>query len=300
MSHTMVVAPIMGALIKSEDILGKNRQWHAMNSAQKEFLKKFFAKRKELAKFSEKELRSWVSWVAAELNAILAKEGFNIKLNDFAPDEFGVVSILDVLVEWLQEGSKTVLNIDNTSYPAVKMDLRAMVDGKQETLFEVYTTSMHKNPVAMLFTKSGDKLYITTAGISPIKDFALVSLIDEIRHSLGPSRIRYDWLEFPMVNLDQEVNIGWLKGMQTSDDNGQEWAISQAVQQTKFKMNQFGARVKSAVAISIVAVSIRREVGLIITPPFLLWIEKKDASIPVLYAYIDKEHCKDPGDLSSM
>lgn len=300
MSHTVVVAPIMGALIKSENVLGKDRQWHAVNASQKEFLSKFFVKRKELAKFSEKELRSWVSWVAAELNEILAKEGFNIRLEDFEPDEFGVVSILDVLVEWMQEGSKDALSFGGINYPVVRMESHATIDHERKPLFEAYIAKTHKYPVAVLLTKSGDLLYMTTAGPNSLKDFTLAPYIDKIRNSLSPSGMRYDWLKFPMIDLDQEADISWLKGMQTFDTDGKKWEISKAFQQTKFKMNQFGARVKSAVAIVVKAVSIIQEVGLVIAPPFLLWIEKKDASIPVIYAYIDKENCKDPGDLSSI
>ena len=109
MSSTMVVQPIVAALVKSEDILGKNRTWDAVNDVQQKFLKDFFSRRKELSGFPEKELKCWASWVAAELNAILKKERFDIKLEDFAEDEFGVVSILDVLAEWLKEGMKTKL-----------------------------------------------------------------------------------------------------------------------------------------------------------------------------------------------
>ena len=76
-------------------------------------------------------------------------------------------------------------------------------------------------------------------------------------------------------------------------------SISQALQQTKFKMNQFGARVKSAVAIAV-SRAMSREVGLDIDQPFYLWIERDGVTVPVMYAYLDQEDWKDPGNLSEM
>lgn len=296
MSKTMVVSPIVAALVKTEDILGKDRKWNVVNDVQAHFLEQFFSKREELRGFSEKELRSWASWVAAELNEILEKEGFDIRLQDFAPNEFGVVSILDVLVEWLVEGEKTRLYIDDANYPAVKMEPEAEVEGGFKTIFEVYTSSQHPYPVAMLHTKSGDRLYMTIAD-RPYQDFKLISRIDEIRNDLQRDQY-YDWLMFPMVDLNHEVDISWLKNMQTTvEGSGEEAIISDALQQTKFKMNELGARVKSAVAIKVTITSVRREMGLIIDKPFFLWIEREGMLIPVMYAHIDEGDWKNPGNL---
>ncbi len=98
----MVIAPIIAALVKSEDMIGKNPSWQGINADQKYFLERLFVTRSELARYSATELRSWASRVAAELNKILQEEGFDIQLDEFGgPNEFGVVSILNVLVEWL-------------------------------------------------------------------------------------------------------------------------------------------------------------------------------------------------------
>lgn len=301
MSKTMTVAPIMGALLKSEEILGKGRVWHGINPSQYIFLEQFFTQRAALAKFSDKELLSWVSWIAEELNKILKDEGFDIQIGDFAYDEFGVVSILDVLVEWLAPGQVDFILSGSAKYPAVKMEPRAYVDGKPEILFEALNSYLHPHSVAVVKTQSDDKVYMTVAE-KPAADFDLTNKIDEIRDSLheGPD---YDWLKFPMVDLNHQIDIGWLKGMWTTTTRkniGQKAIISQALQQTKFKMNQFGARVKSAVAIGVRTVSIRIEQGFIINKPFFLWIEREGATIPVMYAYIDREDWKNPGNLSNI
>lgn len=295
MSETMVLGPIIAALVKSEDILGKNRKWNPGNAIQGKFLDEFFSKRNELAGFSKEELRSWASRIAAELNKILAEEGFNIRLQDFLPEEFGVVSILDVLVEWLKEGEKSQLRVNGADYSAVTMKPMAEIAGELKHVYEVFIPSGYAEPVAMLYTKSGDRVYMTVAD-GPAKGFELIAKIDQIRKCLDGGRYWHcDWLQFPTIDLNQKVDISWLIGMRTTDDKEQESVISQALQQTKFKMNEFGARVKSAVAIAVLK---GMSQGLVIDKPFFLWIERKGMSIPLMYAYINEEDWKNPGNLS--
>lgn len=298
-SSTMVVSPIMAALIKAEDIIGKNRIWTSINTEQKKFLDQFFSKRAELSKLSEKELRSWVSFVASELNEILAQEGFDIRLEDFAPDEFGVVSILDVLVEWLAEGKHFPLQVNGREYPAVRLNPSVEVGNESKMVFKAFISPTHSQPVAVVYTKSGDRVYMTVAE-RPEKDFALVKTIEQIRSAVRTNAY-FDYLMFPMADLNQQVDISWLVGMQTTkQDTKDPVYISQAKQQTKFKMNQFGARVKSAVTMVMKTTSVRRDMPLIIDKPFLLWIEREGVSFPVMYAYLDIEDWKDPGDLQNM
>lgn len=297
----MVVAPIVSAVVKSEDILGQNREWHATRDEHVRLLRDYFPRRAELVHFSEKELRSWASWRAAELNEILARERFDIRLQDFKSGEFGVVAILDVMVEWLARATRTTLRVDGTEYPAVRMEPHAEIESGWAQLFEAYGSPAHPHPVALLHTKSGDRVYMTVAGTPPGADFELIDRVDAIRTTLGRASGHYTWLEFPMIDLNQQVDITWLLGMWTTvAESGQEAFISQALQQTKFKMNEVGARVKSAVAIGIIITSIRLETPLIIDQPFFLWIERNGVSAPVLYAYLDYADWKDPGDLSNM
>lgn len=307
MSETMVVSPIIAALVKSEDILGENRQWEAVNDSQAHFLEKFFSTREELSKFSEKELRSWASWVAAELNKILEEEGFDIRLEEFEPGNFGVVSILDVLVEWLKPGEVDSLVVEGKDYPAVKMEptiptalasFAALEELEDEfrNVFDVYTSYKHPHPVVLLHTKSGDKVYMTIAD-GVVQDFELIARIDAIRRSLQPSKMDYDYLKFPMVDLNQEVDITWLEGIWTTVAGSVHRAfIVKALQQTKFKMNEFGAKVESTMT-GLVAGATDDERELRIDQPFFLWIEREGISIPVIYAYITEEDWKDPGSL---
>jgi len=299
MSKTMVIAPINKAMYKAEDILGPNRQWKPINETQELYVYEYLTRREELKNYSDEELRAWASWIAAELNKILADEGFDISLDDFGPDEFGVVSILDVMVNWIAEGQVDQLFYKDQPYPAVKMEPFAEVDGNKETVFSALASSKNSEPIALVHTKSGDQVCMTIAD-QPLADFRLVDRIDNIRANVH-SKCSYDWLKFPMVDLNHETDISWLVGMHTKDKDGGPWAISKALQQTKFKMNQYGARVKSAVAISFERCAMpARENGLKIDKPFYLWIVRPSIATPIMYAYIDTPDWKDPGDLGDM
>jgi predicted HTH domain antitoxin len=71
---------------------------------QRDLLHRLEAVRVELARIPE--LKAWASLVAAELNAILEREGFGIWLDGWPQDgqNFGVVAILDVTVHWIEKG----------------------------------------------------------------------------------------------------------------------------------------------------------------------------------------------------
>lgn len=297
MSNTVCLAPIVAAVQKSEDFLGKDRIWNAINEEQRKFLQGAYTLR-QASKFSEKELRAWASENAQELNAILKRENFTIHLDEFREGEFGAVSILDVLTEWLVEGfTSTKLMYKEKEYPAVTLKANMRSDTDPRNMYECYVSRHHNFPVAMLNTKSGDRVYMTVAGRS-YTSFELIHRIYEIQGSLRETVSHYESLIFPMVSLDQEVDIGWLKGMWTVNAGGQECKINQALQQTKFKMNQFGARVKSAVAVSFMITSVREPRRfLVIDQPFFLWITRSGVSTPILYAYVDEGDWKDPGDL---
>ncbi len=289
MSRTMVVSPIVSALVKSEDILGKDRSWNAVNDWQEFFLIDHLSKRKELAAFSEEELRDWIGFNAKELNRVLEGEGFDVRLDEFGPGEFGVVSILNVLSEWLEEGQRVVIVSSGKKYPGVRME--------SSSGFEVRVSAEYLYPVTVLPTKSGDKAFMTIAE-SEAASFSLLTKIDAIRRSLKPgSNYDYDCLKFPMVNINKEIVLGWLGGLWTIQDDGRKAEISQVFQQTKFRMNQRGARTKSAVALGAFTASARKEKVLLIDKPFFFWIEREGMSIPIIYAYIDQEDWKDPGIL---
>lgn len=301
MSHSMVPLNIVSALMKGVEFLGGDRVWAAVSSEQQQFLGQFYEHNALLSqKFSEKELRAWADTDAENLNAILKQEGFSIELPPFNPGDFGVVSILDILVEWIKVGDvREVSNEQGVLYPAVELKDVADIEGREQYLFTTAISSVHGHPIATLMTKSGDKLCVTIAG-EEFSGFELIRRIDEIRGSVQMPA-NYEYLRFPMIDYDKKINISWLEGLKTLAAAGLPYEVAKALQQTKFKMNQYGARLKDAVAIGIVATSFRMpRPRLIIDRPFFLWIERSGVPVPVMYAYFDESAWGDPGNLENM
>ena len=301
MSHSMVPMNIVSALVKAEQFLGGDRRWYGMNADQLQFLDACYAHKDALSKFSDKELHTWVDTVASRLNAILKENGFSIELKDFEPGGFGVVSILDVMVEWLKEGQKIVIRTeDNVEYPAVRMENYADINAKRTALYSGYTSDSHAMPVAQLPTKSGDTLCMTIAN-KEASGFELMSRIDAIRTSTLKLSA-FSRLVFPMVDFEEKKSLDWLLGLKSMPARGDPHEVAQALQETKFKMNQFGARLKDAVAIGMRMTSavVRPVPPLVIDKPFYLWIERPGVPVPVMYAYFDENDWKDPGDLKNM
>jgi hypothetical protein len=291
MNRTATFVPIVGALVKAEDILGANLTWQAVNDQQRQFVRNYFSQRAQLNRFSPQELRSWVDTMASLLNEVLEREGFTDRLDQFDDDEFGVVSVLDVLVKWLTEGEATIIKTESMgSYPGVRLANRSGASN-----FVVGESSHHPHPVAKIDTQSGDHLYITVAD-KPAADFDLLRRVHMIESSML-SLPDYTSLAFPMINLDETVDITWLKGLKTMGESGL-WKLSQALQQTKFKMNESGAHVKSMVAIGVMrGIDPSPSFHLVIDKPFFLWIKRPGASIPLFAAHLDEAVWKNPGNL---
>lgn len=298
-SVTATMVPIITALVKAEDILGTNRNWRYANPTQTLFLDKYFSQRDQIEKAladtsSIKPLKvdGIASYNAQAINAFLAKKGFNIALEPFTrPGEFGTASVADVLVKWLHAGTSTQLKaIDNQTYPAARLK-------RGVTLARSFVSD---NPVAYISTQHLDYTVGLTIPSTPVTDaFELLDFVGRIKNNvLSPDR-RYEGLIFPKVNLDQRVNIDWIKGITTTGKDGVLAVISQALQQTKYRMNEFGARSESGVAFAV-----SRGGGippridpLVIDRPFVCWMEKTGISFPLFAGYINYPDWRDPGSL---
>jgi len=299
MTSTICLWPIVAALSKALLFLQlpvAPAQFTPVLEIQNEFIYTYFAKGYDkLNAFDDQELRSWASTDANELNAILKKEGFAIELEQFGQDGFGVVSILDVLVKWLEKGKKSTIDADGKQYDAVKMH-----EG-----FIVYSSPHHPYPLLCVSTKSGDQVWMTIAD-EPLPGFRLLEKINDIKKDI--QLVHYDDVKFPMIDYDQENDISWLLGLKLLST----YRISQARQQTKFKMNEEGAHVKSAVALGFEKCCIRQiSKHLVIDKPFYLWIERPtvvfdqqikrvapNLPFPILAGYFDTDCWKNPGTLS--
>lgn len=291
-SQTAVFYPIIAAVRKADDVLGPKRKWLPVNPEQRAFLVEHYGPCvPDLPKIPE--IQSVVSFNAEEINRFLKERGFSIKLNPFkSPEDFGTASILDVLVEWLEEGMPISIQSGKKEYPGVRLH----GDGVSFLI-----SSIHPHPVVELKTKSKDSVLLTMMDGSP-KGAALLAEAERILRTAQPYSGHFDGIRFPKVKLDQEADISWLKEMSTRTDDGCEFEISQALQQTKIAMNEKGARAKSAVAIA--ANSIRSlkipKPDHIISKPFLFVLVRPGLARPLVTAHISHTDWKDPGDLKDL
>jgi hypothetical protein len=292
-SQTSTIYPLVAALVKTEAILGQDRTWQASNPQQAEFLATSFqAYRQESSQIPE--IESIASWDAEEINRFLHTRGFQIQLSPFRrsanEQEFGVASVLDLLMQWLVPGQETQLQDKaGKTYPGVRLS--------QGLSFA--RVPQHANPIACLQTTTHDLVYLTQSDANP-QD--LPAYIQQISHGSQPDE-EYGGIHFPMVELKQEVDLSWLLNMWTTSADGLRARITQALQETRFTMNQIGAHAKSAVAIKMVkfsAISARpRKPDLVIDGPFLIWFTRPGLSKPLFSAYITQADWKDPGQINA-
>lgn len=312
MSYTAVLFPILSVLSVAENtFLGTGKEWITKNDQQSILMNDYYyPKRNELTFFAPDEMKSIASRKIAEVNRFLKDNGFEIQLEENTDDDFAVASILKIALKWKKEGTKCEITHEGNEYPAVRME-------RQFRIYHVRTA----HPVVSIYTENGDILNMTIAKGKPREGFELVSYIRSlsrrIQSELCPlvlhktldglmysdhyftefKDVTFDYagVVFPMVDLKQQVDLSWLIGMGYPPDA----RISQALQETHFKMNEKGAIAKSAVAIAVktecAAPTFKQPY--IIDKPFYLWIERPGMSMPLFTAYITPADWKAPQNL---
>lgn len=293
-----VFAPIIKALIECENYVQGivYNGWMPSNLKQRMFLGRFYAHRHELEAFGPDELKAWARKTAEELNQILADHKYEIRLQPWPDNEgsFGVVAIMDALARWIQPGERQQIRCENDelNYPGVKLTRYA----------HKFSSPAHRHPLLAIQAQDNYEVWMTLAN-EPLSGLDLVCRIQDIRDAGLRMEAQNAHGYFPMINLHHETDIGWLKGIHAvGKDTGQPVIITQALQETKFRMNEFGAHAQSAVALG--ATRGMSPPSVHINAPFYLWILKdmgaggpKLKNIPVFAGYLDTDCWEDPGTI---
>jgi hypothetical protein len=199
--------------------------------------------------------------------------------------DFYVASILDVLVEWLNKGIKTKIASLKGSYDGVR--LKKGVAAYRDSVIDRY-------PVVKILTKSGDTLCMSVCEHLSDNKFAIHWKIQELQHIQTPYNC--EGVIFPMVDYNQEIDIAWLKGLKTNPEGN--WKVAEALQQTKFRMNEEGARAESAVAMGLrCCVAAEPAPWVEINKPFILWIERDGIEMPLFSGTFAEDVWKNPETL---
>ena len=128
---SLVTSPytIPAALVATEQVVhpnglwvvGPERRWNSANEQQRQYLEIFEIARTEVGSIPEIEAKG--SFVAEVLNAFLRAHGFSLALEPFAPDEFGVAAVFQVVLAWLETGkAHTIVRSDGKTYAGVLLE----------------------------------------------------------------------------------------------------------------------------------------------------------------------------------
>ena len=282
---TLCVLPILGCLAAAKAHLEGNRQipssFSPKNVEQDNFLEMFKDLMGKLPGIAELESRADDDVKA--INSWLAERGFDIQLPPPSDEKgFAVASILDILMKWLNEGKKSEIRGTDKNYPGVML---------KEGVNIYHMAAIHPYPVVRIATQEGDSVCMSMVDDIPSGKEGLFLKVAELEKVKANSH-NYKGVKFPMVDLDDKPDISWICGMGV----GSGFFVETAMQQTKFRMNEIGARVQSAAAMTL-SRSISSTGPHIIDRPFLLWIKREGLEFPLFAALLCEDVWKEPKEL---
>jgi hypothetical protein len=284
-------ATITKALAALEEMELAPCTWTPTNPAQEQFLTWYYSNRKAISQLNH--LEALVSDSYTVLNSYLEELGFVGMFEPF--DGLGVASVLDLLLEWVEEGSVTTFKrttgddgvIDEASYPAFKLEARGV---------RFYEVVGHRYPLASLQTKSGDCLWLAIAHNQPDDGMDLFHTAQRI---LSAPRAPISTLDggtiIPMLEIDIEPDISWMKGLFTDNSRDGYHQIVQAFQQFKLRANEKGARVKVATGLGTARGGALPKQPFIFNRPFIgFFTQADDPTIPMAAFYADTDSWRQP------
>jgi len=207
-TSTITLLPIFSALSVAQKKYGcEGVQWKTVNEKQKTFAAAHWVHKNDIDLLQAGEICSAASYNVVEVNEFLRAHNFQIQLSAGGPKSLYVASILKIALAWHDKGEKTTLAVNNKEYPAVRFEGR----GKQP--FKVYDAPAGENgsPILELAAKNGDMVYmmVAPANQEPLREFDLLDSIAMWQQNKIESAVPYSAVIFPMVSLDQEVDIHW-------------------------------------------------------------------------------------------
>ncbi len=284
MSDTVALAPIAQCMMSAERIGGNGESgtWEPSNDLQKQFIENFYSEVIQLIEdLSEDEIKGFASLDVDELNTFLRDQGFDIELDAIEPRSFGVAAIFKVIVKWKGQGIRVNILADGKRYEAANLTKG----------YRCVTCNDHPHPIAAIYTKTKDTVYITKAPKDVPKGLDLLQYAKQLQNA-EQTPVYFDELIFPVTDYDEQVDISWLLKMQITFSPMLIFVLGQALQQTKFRMDEKGAEVESAVTMVCDEIDDDRSEPqiLCIDEPYLLWMVRGEHSLPFFAGYITEEH----------
>lgn len=278
-SYSIAKFPFLAAFKAVGDFMGIFPEFIPLNSEQEDLVN-FIHKNKDKLELLKNDLSGIASRDVEVVNAFLKEHGFNIELQ---PDGGGIAmaGIQRTLVKWLYEGEK----ITYKNYPYVLMK-------KGYKIYE--NVPILNNPLIEILTQSKDRLFLTEipASLDQNDSMKLIKMVMKGMNSYC-SDYDYESLSFPMIDYDEKINIDWVLNLRLIF-GGDDYFISQAKQQTVFKMNHKGAEAKSAVVMMMRKCVCLLKKSYQVENEFLLWIQREGVEDPIFVGFFDKNYWGEP------
>lgn len=293
-SAVFTPAPIVAAVAAADKFLGPDRVWRPTNKEQELFLAKFWNRSlcdldiiKAIATETREQLLAW-----------LEENGWpGFQIDPFLPNSFGIGGIFDQLVDWYVPGTRLdqYIRSQNTGdkmYDAVKL--------KQAV--RILDMSCHPHPVASAMCKDGrSQVFFTYPNYGclehPFDMFFLAQTITQLELKGSSTHQDHEGIIIPMLDLATDVNVDWIKDMETDSERAGEppWYISQAKMKARLRLNEFGARAEAAFAGAVTMRGLAPQ-PFVFDRPFLIWFTLDN--VVTFVAYVTEESWSDPGSLS--
>lgn len=282
MSLTFSPLTLARACTAATDFVGGNPGWSGKTDAHHYWLR-YLPNYAAIPAGLVPELEGRASTDIAAINNWLRERGFTIQLPLTSdPLAFGVAAISDLTVQWSRPGTA------QSYYGHAGFHL----DGGVQS----FDSAAAPYPILQIATASGDVVTIHEQGRDPVGWKGLLEAVALTQTLVSTAEKPTETaLLAPMVHLDQTPDVSWLRGLRTAD-----FYVAQAVMQTRFGMNQLGARAMEATGM-IMMRGIRQHLSqYTVTRPFLIYITRPGVPVPIFQAYITPEDWRDPGDLASL
>jgi hypothetical protein len=294
-SHTVCVPAMVAALRKAYLEISSDRRWRGATDLQRRLLELY-----EVDKETVLDLE-FISAVAScneqAINQWIKGRGFTTSLTEpLKRGDIAVAATLDLLVSWKVPGTTTSIQHEQRFYPGFLI----------RKCYSMIDLPDHPHPAIWIDTLEGYTVWVTKAGEEQLSGLELYDRIVRLRPtgSVGPRSHftgQYSGIKIPMINLNQEIDLSWMVGLETTSLLGMPYEIAAAVGQNKFRLNQYGARFQSTVALYNRMTSSAPIVYYEIDEPFFCWIESKDGlageAKPIFAGYLAPDCWADPGDL---
>jgi hypothetical protein len=269
-SMSYSVHPIAAALAKALEII-QSKTWTAKNENQKNLLTT--VENISTTDFQTLAMQTIASYSAEEINDFLAQNGFDIKLSKLSGNEFGVASIMKILMTWMESSSRSIHGGDGTNYQGVKI---------KENI-ALFDSPFSLGYIGRITSKEGFDIYLTRITEKPENEEKLFTIAQQLMNSKNSMvAASLSSISFPEVNMDCKPDISWLIGMHAGQN-----IISQALMQTKFTLDKTGAKAEAAAAIGVRKCIVMSDTDLVMDQPFMAWIEKPGITVPVFVAWCD-------------